>query len=650
MTILIDKLETPDVAPAGMSGRPGALRRLTQNPVVAFGLAILAVIVVIVLLAPFLPLADPSVTDVVDRLQKPFSNGHLLGTDQLGRDMLSRLIWGTRVSLAIGLTAALAAALVGSTTGILAAFYGGTVDMLLMRVIDVLMAFPYLLLALAIVAALGPGLINAMVAIIVVNIPFFARTVRGATLSLVNTEFMAAARLSGSSNVGLVLFELLPNVMPTIVITVSTTVGWMILETAGLSFLGLGAQPPLADLGGMLGNGRNLIEVAPHVATIPGLVILLLAIGINLVGDGLRDVLDPRLKAGGVARTHPATATAPVNRRKGRLTSRRRESDSLIAARGLKVDFTIGRDVYHAVGGVDFAIRPGEAVGIVGESGSGKTVTALSILRLVATPPGQIVEGEILYREEDLLDAPLNRLQQIRGNRIAYVFQDPLTTLNPLIKVGEQIAESMRRHQGLPRAEAMQRAVKLMESVSIANAAARASAYPHELSGGQRQRISIAMALANDPEVIIADEPTTALDVTTQAQILKLLNELRRDRGAALVFISHDVGVIAELCDFVHVMYGGRIVESGSVADVFGGPRHPYTRRLLACVPLLGRPDRPIKPILGLPPATNALPPGCAFAPRCAMAHAECRQGEIEPVFVGADHWARCTRIGEMAA
>ena len=194
MTILIDKLETPDVAPAGMSGRPGALRRLTQNPVVAFGLAILAVIVVIVLLAPFLPLADPSVTDVVDRLQKPFSNGHLLGTDQLGRDMLSRLIWGTRVSLAVGLTAALAAALVGSTTGILAAFYGGTVDMLLMRVIDVLMAFPYLLLALAIVAALGPGLINAMVAIIVVNIPFFARTVRGATLSLVNTEFMAAAR------------------------------------------------------------------------------------------------------------------------------------------------------------------------------------------------------------------------------------------------------------------------------------------------------------------------------------------------------------------------------------------------------------------------------------------------------------------------
>jgi peptide/nickel transport system permease protein len=630
MTILIDKLETPDVVPAGMSGRPSAVRRLTQNPVVALGLAILAAIGIIVLLAPFLPLADPSVTDVVDRLRTPFSPGHVLGTDQLGRDMLSRLIWGTRVSLAVGLTAALAAALVGSTIGILAAFYGGATDMLLMRIIDVLMAFPYLLLALAIVAALGPGLINAMVAIIVV--------------SLVNSEFMAAARLSGSSNLGLVLFELLPNVMPTIVITVSTTIGWMILETAGLSFLGLGAQPPLADLGGMLGNGRNLIQVAPHVATIPGLVILALAIGINLVGDGLR------LKAGGVARAHPATATARADRRKGGLTSRRGGDVSLIAARGLKVDFTIGRDVYHAVGGVDFGIRPGEAVGIVGESGSGKTVTALSILRLVASPPGQIVGGEILYRKEDLLDAPLGRLQQIRGNRIAYVFQDPLTTLNPLIRVGEQIAESMRRHQGFPRAEAMRRAIKLMESVSIANAAARANAYPHELSGGQRQRISIAMALANDPEVIVADEPTTALDVTTQAQILKLLNELRRDRGAALVFISHDVGVIAELCDFVHVMYGGRIVESGAVADVFGSPRHPYTQRLLACVPQLGRPDRPIKPIVGLPPATNAIPPGCAFAPRCASAKAKCQQGEITPVFVGADHWVRCIRIGEMAA
>ena len=199
---------------------------------------------------------------------------------------------------------------------------------------------------------------------------------------------MAAARLSGRSDLGIILAELFPNVLPTIVITVSTTVGWMILETAGLSFLGLGAQPPQADLGGMLGDGRNLIQVAPHVATIPGLVILLLAIGINLVGDGLRDVLDPRLKSGGIARTHPATAVAPRDIRLGRIGRREPDAAAILQVRGLETHFTIGREVYRAVGGVDFTVRPGEAVGIVGESGSGKTVTALSILRLVATPPG----------------------------------------------------------------------------------------------------------------------------------------------------------------------------------------------------------------------------------------------------------------------
>jgi len=650
MTAAVEPIATVEEPLELVSRRPGALRRLTQNPVVSVGLAVLVAIVAIVLLAPILPLADPNVAAVAERLHPPFTPGHVLGTDQLGRDMLSRLIFGTRVSLAVGIAAALTAALIGSTIGLLAAFYGRLADMLLMRGIDILMAFPYLLLALAIVAALGPGLLNAMIAIIVVNIPFFARTVRGATLSLVNADFMAAARLSGRSDLGIMLAELFPNVLPTIVITISTTVGWMILETAGLSFLGLGAQPPQADLGGMLGDGRNLIQVAPHVATIPGLVILLLAIGINLVGDGIRDVLDPRLKSGGVARTYPATAVAPPDRRRGRLSRAAPDADAVLHVRGLATHFTIGSDVYRAVGGVDFAVRPGEAVGIVGESGSGKTVTALSLLRLVATPPGMIVAGEILYRGEDMVGAPLRRLQDVRGDRVAYVFQDPLTTLNPLIPVGEQIAESLRRHRGLGRADAARRAVALMDAVKIPNAAARTNDYPHELSGGQRQRIGIAMALANDPEIIVADEPTTALDVTTQAQVIKLLNDLRRSHGAALVFISHDFGVIAELCDTVHVMYGGRIVESGTVADVLAAPAHPYTQRLLACVPELGRPERPIRPISGLPPPTNALPPGCAFAPRCDLATAACRAGEIAPVTVSDGHWACCVRVSERRA
>jgi peptide/nickel transport system permease protein len=640
---------TIETAAAGVAtpyrgGRPSAWRLLTQNGVSAFGLLLLAVIVAISLAAPLLPLAAPAATDVAHRLHPPFTPGHWLGTDQVGRDILSRLIWGTRLSLAVGFTAALAAALIGSCIGVLAAFYGGLVDTLLMRGIDMLMAFPYLLLALAIVAALGPGLFNAMMAIIVVNIPFFARGVRGATLSVVHADFMAAARLCGLSDLRIIATELLPNVLPGIVIGLSTTVGWMILETAGLSFLGLGAQPPQADLGGMLGEGRNLIQVAPHVATIPGLVILLLAIGINLVGDGLRDVLDPKLKSGGLARTNARTAAAPPAQRRRNLTPPGADARLPLAVRGLQTQFTVGQRIYRAVGGVSFTVAPGEAVGLVGESGSGKTVTALSVLGLVATPPGRIVAGEILHRGEDLVDVDLQTLQAIRGGRISYVFQDPQTTLNPLIPIGEQIAESIRRHQGVRNAEAARRAVELLESVRIPDAASRVASYPHELSGGQRQRVGIAMALANDPEVIIADEPTTALDVTTQAQVLALLNDLRRQRGVALVFISHDVGVIAELCDTVNVMYGGRIVECGPVDAVLGSPRHPYTQRLLACVPELGRPERRIEPIPGLPPATDELPPGCAFAPRCDFAEARCRGGEIELFPVEGGHSARCVR------
>jgi peptide/nickel transport system permease protein len=383
MSVLIDSAAALEATP---SGRPTAWRLLTQNRVALFGLALLGAIVVVVLAAPILSLPDPAVTDVANRLRPPFTAGHALGTDQVGRDILSRLIWGTRLSLTVGVTAALTAATIGSAIGLVAAFYGGLTDTLLMRGIDMLMAFPYLLLALAIVAALGPGLFNAMLAIIVVNIPFFARGVRGGTLSIVHADFMAAARLSGLSDARIVATELFPNVLPGIVIGVSATIGWMILETAGLSFLGLGAQPPQADLGGMIGEGRNLIQVAPHVATIPGLVILFLAIGINLVGDGLRDVLDPKLKSGGLARVHARTAAAPRAERQRRLAPPGGEARRPLAVRELETHFAIGRQIYLAVNGVSFAVGPGEAVGLVGESGSGKTVTALSIAGLVATP------------------------------------------------------------------------------------------------------------------------------------------------------------------------------------------------------------------------------------------------------------------------
>jgi peptide/nickel transport system permease protein len=565
--------------------RANAWQLLMNNRLAAIGFYLIAAIVVITALAPLLPLQNPDATSPADRLQPMFSQGHLLGTDQLGRDVLSRLVWGTRVSLLVGISASLIAAFFGSLIGLVAGYAGGRTDNLIMRGIDMLMAFPYILLALAIVAVLGPGLLNALYAIAVVNIPFFARNVRGITLGLSRREFVDAARLSGKGHVSIVVTEILPNVMPIIVITMSTTVGWMILETAGLSFLGLGAQPPQADLGSMLGQGRSLLFTNPMISIIPGLMVFLIVMSINLVGDGVRDALDPRLRAGALDRPMPVTK---IDRRTKPAPGDAAHGAAL-SVTGLETSFETTRGREPAVKGISFHLRKGECLGLVGESGSGKSVTALSLLGLVASPPGVITGGTVTIDGADVFSLSEGEITSFRGGRVAYVFQDPLTTLHPLYTISDQVAEAVRAHQPVNRKQARAKAVELLKTVRIADAEERAGAYPHELSGGQRQRVGIAMALANDPDIIIADEPTTALDVTVQAEILRLLQVLREERGLAVLFITHDFGVVAEICDRVAVMRHGEIVEAGETRDVLGNPRHAYTKRLIACVPRPGQ-------------------------------------------------------------
>ncbi len=617
--------------------RPGAMRLLLNNQLATVGLVILVLIVLIALAAPLLPLPDPDATAPADRLHGPLTAGHLLGTDALGRDILSRLVWGTRVSLAVGVSATLIAAFFGSLIGLVAGYVGGRTDNLLMRGIDMVMAFPYILLALAIVAVLGPGLLNALYAIAVVNIPFFARNIRGITIGLARREFVDAARLSGKSNTGILFGEILPNVMPVIIITMSTTIGWMILETAGLSFLGLGAQPPQADLGSMLGDGRKVLFTSPHVSIMPGLVIFVLVMSINLLGDGVRDVLDPRLKSG--ALTRPVARTAIV---RDEVPDMIPDENAILDLVGLRTEFRIGSDTFHAVGGVDLQLRDGECLGIVGESGSGKSVTAMSIMGLVPTPPGRITGGAAWLDGEDLFAASDERIRHLRGKAVSHVFQDPLSTLHPLFTVGDQLRESIRVHQPLRHAEATRKAEELLALVRIPNPSERLKSYPHELSGGMRQRVCIAMALANDARVVIADEPTTALDVTVQAQILSLLNTLQREREAAILFITHDFGVVSAICDRVAVMYAGRIVETATTEEILSSPAHPYTRKLIDCVPVLGEPERRLDAIEGRPPVVNRLPEGCAFAPRCPRAQADCREGEIPLSGFGPGREVRC--------
>lgn len=556
---------------------------LLHNRLAAFGLLLLAVTLLSALIAPLLPLPDPDATDLLQRLAPPLTPGHLLGTDALGRDMLSRLLWGTRVSVAVGLCATLLAAVCGTLIGLIAGYTAGRTDTILMRLIDMIMAFPYILLALAIVAVLGPGLLNALYAIALVNIPFFARNVRGLTLGLRGRDFIQAAQLSGKNHPQILLTEVLPNVLPLIVVTLSTTVGWMILETAGLSFLGLGTQPPDADLGSMLGQGRNQLFIAPHVALVPGVMIFVLVIAFNLLGDGIRDLLDPRLKSGALLRSQAMTRVQRA------AVPPRKAPEALLEVVDLQVAFHRGSHPVPTVKGVSFHLQAGECLGLIGESGSGKSVSALAIMGLVSSPPGVITGGSIWLGDEELLALSPTHMQQRRGVRVSYIFQDPLTSLHPQMRVGQQLVEAIQCHQPLSNSAARAKAIALLEDTGIQQAAQRFDAWPHQLSGGQRQRVGIAIALANDPQVIIADEPTTALDVTVQARILALLNDLRRRRGLALLFITHDFAVVSEMCDRVAVMRQGEIVEQGQATHVLQNPQHAYTQRLIASVPQRGQ-------------------------------------------------------------
>ena len=603
------------------------LKIVAKNRLAAFGGILLLIIITLSILAPILPLKEPNITNTADRFMVPFEGGHILGTDHLGRDLLSRLLWGTQLSLAVGFAAAFIAATFGSILGAIAGFYGQKTDNIIMRFIDMLMAFPYILLALAIVAALGPGLFNALIAVALVNIPFFARNIRGVTVTLANKEFIEAARLSGMSNFRILIVEIFPNLLPMIVIAMSTTVGWMILETAGLSFLGLGSQPPQADLGSMLGEARSALITNPHTSFVPGIMIFCIVMGINLFGDGVRDALDPRLKKGSLIRPLPQTIYEGGD-------TQPQPSTKLLSVQNLSTQFHVNQDIYQSSNDVSFEIQEGECLGLIGESGSGKSVTALSITSLVASPPGVIKKGSVNYKNQNLLALPYEELRSIRGNKISYIFQDPLTTLHPLHTIGDQLLEALQAHDSeLSASESISKSKELLKSVQIPNPNNLWDVYPHQLSGGMRQRVCIAMALINDPELIIADEPTTALDVTVQAQILNILNSLRKERKLSILFISHDFGVISQLCDRVIVMYAGSIVEEGPVKNIMQQAAHPYTSELIKCVPQLGNKEHALYSIPGNPPSLNQLPEGCAFANRCQYKQDQCLKGSVPVSF-----------------
>ena len=320
--------------------------------------------------------------------------------------------------------------------------------------------------------------------------------------------------------------------------------------------------------------------------------------------------------------------------------------EPLLSVRDLAVEFSTEDGVVHAVNGVSYDVYPGEVLGVVGESGSGKSVGVMSLLGLIPQPPGKITSGEAMFDGQDLLKMPKKQLRRLRGDDVAMVFQDPMTSLNPVLRVGDQLGEAIATHRPeLKRAEVKSRVIQLLELVGVPNPETRYSQYPHEFSGGMRQRAMIAMAIANEPKLLIADEPTTALDVTIQAQVIEVLKKAQEETHAATILITHDLGLVAELCDRVAVMYAGRIVEMGDIYTIFANPRHPYTVGLMDSLPKLVGEEEMLRPITGQPPSLINLPPGCAFHPRCFLSGGRMRcRTEVPPLrpYGDSQHLTAC--------
>ena len=322
-----------------------------------------------------------------------------------------------------------------------------------------------------------------------------------------------------------------------------------------------------------------------------------------------------------------------------------RKGDKVLEVNNLSTYFQTRWGTVKAVDGVSFDLSRGETLGIVGESGSGKSVTMLSLMQLVPTPPGRIVDGEIILDGQDLLQLNDDQMSKVRGSQIALIIQDPMTSLNPVFSIGNQVMEAVKIHQDIPKKSILDRALDVLRKVNIPAAETRIRDYPHQMSGGMRQRVVGAISISCQPSVLIADEPTTSLDVTIQAQYLKLLKELQEEQDLGLIFITHDFGVVAKMCDKVAVMYAGKIVEQGSVRDIFNNPSHPYTEALLASVPKLEEDVDRLYSIEGQPPTLHDLPQGCPFAPRCAYVMDRCREDYPTTIQVNDTHSAACWRL-----
>ncbi|MDL2077972.1 dipeptide/oligopeptide/nickel ABC transporter permease/ATP-binding protein [Streptomyces sp. GXMU-J15] len=629
--------------------RPGirlrGLRRLP--PLSKAALVLLALVVLVAVCAPLLAPHDPlEQQPPVGGTGAP-SAEHWMGQDSLGRDILGRLMYGARWSLAIGLGATALALVAGALVGTVAATSRRAVDEALMRCLDVVMAFPGIALAAVLVAVFGGGITVLICAIAFLFTPPTARVVRANVLDQYGEDYVTAERVIGARTPHIVWRHVAVNCAAPVLVFCTVQVAEAIVFEASLSFIGAGVRPPDPSWGSVIADGKNMVLTGGWWATVlPGLVILGTVLSLNLLAEGVSDAwaapaareveaaegpqAPESCEGGGPVTELPGLADA-ARRLRSRARPRPAHGEPVLTVENLAIGFPDRHRGVDIVDGIGFEVRPGEVLGLVGESGCGKSLTAQTVMGL--PPKGARVRGRVRFQGRDLLTEPMRARRGLLGHEIALVPQDALSALNPAMTVRAQLKQLVRRGGHRTPAE-------LLALVGL-DPDRTLRSYPHELSGGQRQRVLIAMALSRDPRLIVADEPTTALDVTVQAQIMTLLLRLREELGFALILVSHDLALVAEVTDRVVVMYGGQVVETGTTADLLEQPAHHYTRGLLGSVLSLEAASARLTQIKGVVPSPADFPAGCRFATRCPSTTPHCRT-DRPPLLGTPAHTAAC--------
>jgi peptide/nickel transport system permease protein len=624
-----------------VSRGPGRLwLRLLRAPLTCTGVVITFVFLVLAVIGPWVAPYDPSSVSHSALASPSFS--HWLGTTQNGQDVFSQMLYGARASMLVGVGSAVLTTALSVAVGVTAGYVGGIGDEVLSLLANVFLVLPSLPLTIILAAYLPhSGSLGIVFVISATGWAWGARVLRAQTLSLRKRDFVEAARATGERTSRIILRDILPNQVAVIAASFLGTVTGAILTQASLAFLGLTdvTQWSWGTILYWAQVNSALLTEAWWWFVPAGLAIALLGTALSLVNFGIDEFINPRLRQAGIG-TKKAQRAQVARRRARRVRRQERparrgpvapftrdSTDVVLDVRGLRVEYVDEGGRVRAVDDVSFTLRRGEVLGIAGESGSGKSTLAYAITRL-HRPPAEISRGEIRYTGADgstvdVLSMGDAELREFRWEELSIVFQSAMHALNPIMRVGEQIEDVIRAHR--PRMTVRERAARVVELLGVVGIPVdRAGAYPHELSGGMRQRAMIAVGLALDPEIIVMDEPTTALDVVIQRQIIEKIMELKDRLGFSVVFITHDLSLLIELSDTIAVMYGGRVVEMAAAEDFYREPRHPYSRGLLASFPTLGGPRRELTGIPGSPPDLRRLPSGCAFRPRCPLAFGAC--------------------------